>query len=70
MCEHGCVTCCSISSMFSTSRTTLVCTMDVDTPVWKPIDRLLQPRREGVAKIGAALADDTHEQAGPLTCVG
>ena len=38
--SSGCVTCCSMSSMFSTSRTTLVCTMEELTFVWYPIERL------------------------------
>ena len=38
--SSGWVTCCSISSTFSTSRTTLVCTIEELTREWYPIDRL------------------------------
>ena len=36
----GCVTCWSMSSTFSTSRTTFVWTSDDDVREWKPIERL------------------------------
>ena len=32
--SSGCVTCCSINSTFSTSRTTLVCTIEELTREW------------------------------------
>ncbi len=38
--SSGWVTCCSMSSTFSTSRTTLLCTSEALTRVWYPIDRL------------------------------
>ncbi|SFB01638.1 hypothetical protein SAMN05421867_105128 [Cellulomonas marina] len=38
--SSGCATCCSMSSTFSTSRTTLVCTMEALVREWKPMDML------------------------------
>ena len=36
--SSGCVVCCSMTSTFSTSRTTLVCTIAEFAREWKPID--------------------------------
>ena len=38
--SSGWVICWSITSTFSTSRTTLVCTIEALTREWKPMDRL------------------------------
>ena len=61
----ACVTCCSISSMFSTSRTTLVWTIDVDTRVWKPIDRLCRRAARALRRSAPLWRTDAHEQPRP-----
>ena len=36
--SSGCAVCCSMTSTFSTSRTTFVCTIAEFARVWKPIE--------------------------------
>ncbi len=54
--------CCSISSTFSTSRTTLVCTIDEFAREWNPIDRLCSRAASALRRSAPIVAHRAHEE--------
>ncbi len=64
------VTCCSISSMFSTSRTTLFCTIDADTRVWNPIERVCRRAASALRRSAPLWRTAPMKSLVHSTCIG